>query len=197
MSSLGGLNIILTLESSQFQNGLSKSDQETKKFVRQFEANFSSAQKKVREFSERTTQYLNNIENAANNINKTSRLNFKIDNFERIKSLATSFVEVADKSTELSNKLKLVTENEVQHAKAMADVYDISLKTAQSTQAVSAIYSSFSQNAKELGINQQQVARVTETISKAVAISGASASEAQNALTQFSQPNPTSHTTTG
>ncbi|AUI65629.1 MULTISPECIES: phage tail tape measure protein [Glaesserella] len=187
MSSLGGLNIILNLETIQFQNGLSKSDQETKKFVKQFEANFSSAQKKVREFSERTTQYLNNIENAAHNINKTSSWNFKIDNFERIKSLAANFVEIADKSTELSNKLKLVTENEVQHAKAMADVYDISLKTAQSTQAVSAIYSSFSQNAKELRINQQQVASITETISKAVAISGASTSEAQNSLTQFSQ----------
>ena len=109
------------------------------------------------------------------------------NNFERVQALASSFIQITDKSTELSNKLKLVTDDEIQHAQAMSAVYDISMKTAQSTQAVSAIYSSFSQNAKELGINQQQVASVTETISKAVAISGASASEAQNALTQFSQ----------
>ena len=69
----------------------------------------------------------------------------------------------------------------------MAAVFDISMKTAQSTQAVSAVYQSFAQNAKELGISQRQVADVTETISKAVAISGASAAEAQNALTQFGQ----------
>lgn len=187
MSSLGHLNISLNLETTLFQNGLSKSEHQTQKFAKQFEANFSSAQRKAREFSERTTEYLNNIERAAENINKTSNWNFKIDNFERIKGLATSFIEIADKGTDLSNKLKLVTDDELQHARAMADVYDISMKTAQSTQAVSSVYQSFAQNAKELGINQQQVASVTETISKAVAISGASASEAQNALTQFSQ----------
>ena len=62
----------------------------------------------------------------------------------------------------------------MQHAQAMSDVYSISMKTAQSTQAVSSVYQTFAQNAKELGINQRQVAEVTETISKAVAISGAS-----------------------
>ena len=83
-----------------------------------------------------------------------------------------------NKNTELANKLKLVTETELQHARAMSDVYSISMKTAQSTQAVSSVYQTFAQNAKELGINQYQVAEMTEIISKAVSISGASASEA-------------------
>lgn len=187
MSSLGALNIHLSLDTIKFQQALSKSDQQTQKFVKNFTVDMDKAKNSARQFADRTTEYLRNIENASKNINTATKWNFHFGNIERVKSLATSFVDIADKSTELSNKLKLVTENETQHAKAMADVYDISMKTAQSTQAVSAIYSSFSQNAKELGINQQQVASVTETISKAVAISGASASEAQNALTQFSQ----------
>ena len=167
--SLGHLNISLSLDTVLFQQNMVKAEQ------------------KARQFADRTTQYLGNIEAAANNINKAAKWDFRFDNFDRVKSVATSFIQMADASTELSNKLKLVSADNVQHAQAMAAVYDISMKTAQSTQAVSSVYQSFAQNAKELGINQRQVADVTEIISKAVAISGASASEAQNALTQFSQ----------
>lgn len=148
--SLGHLNISLSLDTVLFQQNMVKAEQ------------------KARQFADRTTQYLGNIEAAANNINKAAKWDFRFDNFDRVKSVATSFIQMADASTELSNKLKLVSADNVQHAQAMSAVYDISMKTAQSTQAVSAIYASFSQNAKELGINQQQVASVTETISKAV-----------------------------
>ncbi|MDD6911710.1 tape measure protein, partial [Actinobacillus minor] len=187
MSSLGSLNIQLSLDTVQFQQALSKSDHQTQKFVKNFTVDMDKARNSARQFADRTTDYLRNIEEAAKNINTATKWEFRFNNFERLKSLATSYVDIADKSTELSNKLKLVTDDELQHARAMADVYDISMKTAQSTQAVSSVYQSFAQNAKELGINQRQVADVTEIISKAVAISGASASEAQNALTQFSQ----------
>lgn len=187
MSSLGSLNIQLSLDTAQFQQALSKSDHQTQKFVKNFTVDMDKARNSARQFADRTTDYLRNIEDAAKNINTATKWEFRINNFERVQALASSFIQIADKSTELSNKLKLVTDDEIQHAQAMSAVYDISMKTAQSTQAVSAIYSSFSQNAKELSINQQQVASVTETISKAVAISGASATEAQNALTQFSQ----------
>ncbi|WP_409044170.1 tape measure protein [Mannheimia haemolytica] len=96
-------------------------------------------------------------------------------------------ISYANSYTELGNKLKLVTESESQHARAMAAVYDISLKTAQSTQATSSVYQTFAQNAKQLGISQNDVAKLTETVAKSVAISGASSATASNALVQFSQ----------
>lgn len=187
MSSLGSLNIQLSLDTVKFQQALSKSDHQTQRFVRNFTVDMDKARHSARQFADRTTTYLNNIEKAANNINRNSNFQFWDTIGGYAQTAGREFIQLADKSTELSNKLKLVTDDEIQHARAMASVYDISMKTAQSTQAVSAIYASFSQNAKELGINQQQAASVTETISKAVSISGASASEAQNALTQFSQ----------
>lgn len=187
MSSLGSLNIHLSLETAQFQQGLSKSTAQAQQFTRTFVVDMDKAQRSARQFADRTTAYLGNIEKAANNINKAAKWDFRFDNIDRVKSAAKEFIKLADAHTELSNKLKLVSENELQHAQAMSAVYDISMKTAQSTQAVSAVYQSFAQNAKELGINQRQVAEVTETISKAVAISGASTAEAQNSLTQFGQ----------
>lgn len=169
MSTLGELAIKLGLDSIEFQNGLTK------------------AEHKARKFADRTIQYLDNIESAAKNINKATQFEFRIQNLDRIKNALSYGVKVADEYTQLANKLQLVTHNEAQHARAMADVYDISLKTAQSSQATSSVYQTFAQNAKDLGLAQSDVARLTETVSKAVAISGASSATASNALVQFSQ----------
>ncbi|MDH2999675.1 hypothetical protein A1D23_06155 [Chelonobacter oris] len=97
MSSLGSLNINLSLETAQFNQALNKSGHQTQKFVRQFEANFSAAQNRAKQFSERTTQYLNNIERAANSINKTTAWSFRIDNFSRLKEVASQTLKYADK----------------------------------------------------------------------------------------------------
>ena len=74
MSSLGNLNISLNLETVQFQQGLSKSAYQSQKFSKDFQVNLSAAQSRARQFSERTTEYLNNIERAANSINKTANI---------------------------------------------------------------------------------------------------------------------------
>ena len=169
MAGLGNLNIELSLDAVKFQQNLKRSEQQ------------------ARLFANRTVDYLKNIENAANSINSATKWNLNFDRFDKVKSAALQIIDYTNKNTELANKLKLVTETELQHARAMSDVYSISMKTAQSTQAVSSVYQTFAQNAKELGINQHQVAEMTEIISKAISISGASASDAQNALTQFSQ----------
>lgn len=61
------------------------------------------------------------------------------------------------------------------------------MPTYQSLDATAQIYQRFADNADRLGLSQQKVAELTETVSKAVAISGASATAAQAALTQFGQ----------
>lgn len=187
MSSLGQLNISLTLESAKFQSALSKSDYEAQKFARNFVLNMDQATAKAKQFAQRTTDYLSNIEQAAKNINTATKWEFRFNNLDRVKEAANTFLTISDNYTELGNKLRLVSDSEAQHARAMADVYDISLKTAQSTQATSSVYQTFAQNAKQLGISQADVAKLTETVAKSVAVSGASSATASNALVQFSQ----------
>lgn len=96
-------------------------------------------------------------------------------------------VRYADSWTELQNRLRLVTDSQEGLAAATDDVYRIAKTTNQELSATGEIYQRFAQNANALGISQQKVAEVTETVSKAVAISGASAQAAQAALTQFGQ----------
>lgn len=187
MSSLGSLYIGLSLDTVQFQNGLSKSEYQTRKFTRQFEANFSRAQEKARQFSERTTQYLNNIEKAANNINSTTKWGFRLDNLGRAQDLSKQAIAMMDTYTELQNRIRLVTHSQTEMAQATESVFDISSRTNQAVGATAQIYQRFAKNADTLNISQQKVVELTETVSKAVALSGAAQASSEAALMQFGQ----------
>lgn len=92
-----------------------------------------------------------------------------------------------DLYTNLNNRLKLVTTNQTELNTALNDTFAIAQKSYQAWDSVVQVYQRFSDNAKTLGINMQQTAQLTETVSKAVAISGASTQAAEAALTQFGQ----------
>ncbi|MGQ1104709.1 tape measure protein [Acinetobacter baumannii] len=92
-----------------------------------------------------------------------------------------------DTYTSLQNRLKLVTNNQVELNKATEDTFRIAQKTYSAWDSVLQVYQRFSDNAKTLNLTMDDTARLTETVSKAVAISGASASAADAALVQFGQ----------
>lgn len=191
MSSLGSLNILLSLDSIQFNQALDKSSYQTQKFAKQFELNFTKAQAKAKQFSERTTQYLNNIEKAANTINKTTSRTFWADIVSSggsyLSSGISDVIKYADSYTELQNRIRLVTNSQTAMVVATESVFDISLKTNQAVGATAQIYQRFAQNADRLNLSQLQVSELTETVAKSVAISGASAGAAEAALMQFGQ----------
>lgn len=191
MSSLGSLNILLSLDSIQFNQALDKSSYQTQKFAKQFELNFTKAQAKAKQFSERTTQYLNNIEKAANTINKTTSRTFWAgivsSGGSYLSSGISDVIKYADSYTELQNRIRLVTNSQTAMVAATESVFDISLKTNQAVGATAQIYQRFAQNADRLNLSQLQVSELTETVAKSVAISGASAGAAEAALMQFGQ----------
>ncbi|MCY6989053.1 tape measure protein [Acinetobacter baumannii] len=89
-----------------------------------------------------------------------------------------------DAYTGLQNRLKLVTNNQAELNKATEDTFRIAQKTYSAWDSVLQVYQRFSDNAKTLNLTMDDTARLTETVSKAVAISGASA---EAALVQFGQ----------
>lgn len=92
-----------------------------------------------------------------------------------------------DTYTGLQNRLKLVTNSQVELNKATEDTFRIAQKTYSTWNSVLQVYQRFSDNAKTLNLTMDDTARLTETVSKAVAISGASAQAADAALVQFGQ----------
>ncbi|HEK2044794.1 TPA: phage tail tape measure protein [Proteus mirabilis] len=170
---LGRLNIDLTLNTANFINAINRSQRQTEQFGQSIRVSLQAI----------TVQQERMVSQTA----KSSAL------FTRFVSVAASALSVrqvinyADGWTELQNRLKLVTESSIELNKATQAVYDIAQKTYQSLDATAQVYQRFADNADRLGLSQQKVAELTETVSKAVAISGASATAAQAALTQFGQ----------
>lgn len=164
--SLGHLNIQLELDQVKFQSGI------------------NNAQGRVKRFTDTTTKQLNNIERSMNSLNRVSSNLFKAG----IAGFGVNQLKgFADGYTEIQNKLRLVESASISSAKGLNNVFDIALKTNQSINATSGVYQRFAQNAETLKISQAQIASLTETVSKAVAVSGASAGAADAALTQFGQ----------
>lgn len=164
--SLGHLNIQLELDQVKFQSGI------------------NNAQGRVKRFTDTTTKQLSNIERSMNSLNRVSANLFKAG----IAGFGVSQLKgFADGYTEIQNKLRLVESASISSSKGLNNVFDIALKTNQSINATSGVYQRFAQNAETLKISQAQIASLTETVSKAVAVSGASAGAADAALTQFGQ----------
>ena len=95
--------------------------------------------------------------------------------------------QMMDKWTEFNNRLKLVTASSQELKTAQTELVNIATRTGQELDGVASVYQRFADNAKQLGINQQDALGITETVNKAIAIGGASAEGASAALTQFGQ----------
>ncbi|WP_286146258.1 tape measure protein [Shigella sp. FC1967] len=170
---LGTLNIDLTLNTASFTNAINRSQHQTERFNQNVRVSLQSITVQQERMASQTAKSASSFANFAKVV--TGALSVK------------QVINYADGWTDLQNRLKLVTDSTQALNRATNDVYTIAQKTYQSLDATAQVYQRFSDNAERLGINQQKVAELTETVSKAVSLSGTSAASAAMGLTQFGQ----------
>ncbi len=134
------------------------------------------------------------LRNLGNNANRQAG---SIDALQgSIKQLVASFVSLqaiqgalvkADSYTEMSNRLRLVTNSQKELADAMEATFKIAQRTRGSWDGTIQVYQKFAQNAAQLRLSLKEVAQITETMNKAVALSGASTQAAEAAMFQLGQ----------
>ncbi|VVM37988.1 hypothetical protein PS631_00131 [Pseudomonas fluorescens] len=100
---------------------------------------------------------------------------------------AAKIAAAAEQYTNLTNRLRLVTEGSEQLAYAQQSVYEIAQNARQPLEATAQVYQRIAQNGRQLGLSFADVASVTETVAKTVALSGASTQAADAAMVQFGQ----------
>ncbi|HHA2711692.1 tape measure protein [Stenotrophomonas maltophilia] len=93
----------------------------------------------------------------------------------------------ADEWTNLNNRLRLVTKDQAAFVAAQQDVVQIAKSTRQPLGATAELYQRIAMNQDALGLSGAGLARVVETISKTMVISGSSAAAAEGALIQLGQ----------
>lgn len=94
---------------------------------------------------------------------------------------------LADQYTNIQNRLGLATTGTENLAAVTDGLFAIANKTRQSFEGTATIYSRVASSAAELGVSQKDLMQFTESLNKAVALSGASAQEAQAGLVQLAQ----------
>ena len=137
--------------------------------------------------AQRVTSSYKTLSNTSNELaTVTSRLDaaivgmISVDTINRVISLSDSW-------TILTNKLELARMGNETVADAQQRVFDIAQRSRTSLEATATLYSRLQRAMKNTGITGMELGRITETINKAMIVSGATSHEASAALIQFSQ----------
>jgi tape measure domain-containing protein len=98
-----------------------------------------------------------------------------------------SLQRTVDMLTGYENRLKLVTNSAEQLNQVSTELFAISERTRTSFNATADVYARTALSVRELGISQQETLQFTESLNKAVILSGPSAREASAAMIQLGQ----------
>lgn len=101
--------------------------------------------------------------------------------------IAGKIIKMADEYTLLDNKLKLVTKSSADLSAVQDGLYEQSLRSHSSYSSSVDLYSRFAKATESIGTSQKDLLRITETLNKAMIISGATQEEAKNGIIQLSQ----------
>lgn len=102
-------------------------------------------------------------------------------------ALARDTLMMADAYTSMQSRLKLATGSAYELVKANERLFAVSQDSRVGLEATVDLYASLSRSTEQLGLSQERLVGVTETINRALIVSGASAGAAQAALTQLGQ----------
>ena len=100
---------------------------------------------------------------------------------------AREILRQADTYTLLTNRLKLVTSSAENLSRINEELYQSAQRTRTSYEATVDLYSRVARNADALGLSQQELLDITETVNQAIRVSGGTAMEAEAGVRQFGQ----------
>lgn len=100
---------------------------------------------------------------------------------------ARQIIDLAESYKQLQARLQLVTSGQKEFRTALEGTFDIAQRLGAPVQETATLYGRVQQAVRGLGRDQRDALRLTETVGKALRISGAGASESAAAMLQFGQ----------
>jgi lambda family phage tail tape measure protein len=100
---------------------------------------------------------------------------------------ARELLRAADAYTNLGNRTRVFAEDAADARKSLEGIIDVAFAARAPLDAVAEVFQRFSLVGRAAGKSTDELLRVTETLAKSVAVSGASAQEAEGALRQLAQ----------
>ena len=96
-------------------------------------------------------------------------------------------IAYADAWTQVQNRLRLVTDSQEELNAVSEEVFAIAQRNRTGLEGTAELYARVARSSEELGLSQQEVLDVTDSVSKAITISGVSAEAANAAIVQLGQ----------
>lgn len=154
--------------------------------------NLTNALNKFNEQGNRTSEALNKIANNTNKfIDKAAHLSQAVagiwGGLGKVKEWSNEFIKTADAINTMNARLKLTTTSTEHFTALRAEIDKIAKSTYSSSDTISNLFINLNQSLNEMGLSQKNALEMSETLSKALKAGGASAVDAERAITQFSQ----------
>lgn len=105
----------------------------------------------------------------------------------QVGGLVADIGRALDTFTEWENKLAVVTTGTIDLTTATDELLQVSIRSRTDMSATMDLYSKMIRVNQQYGFSQKDILQITETVSQAVAMSGASVQSAQGAILQFAQ----------
>lgn len=178
--SLGVLTLDVIAKTGNFTTGMGQVERASKKAASSVARTSGQATASVQGLGD---QSLKTAQNVATLGTALSSIAAPVAAFLGTQQIASA----ADEWTNISNRLKLVTESSAGLAQAQEDVFRIAQEARAPLAETAELYQRIASNAEDLRLSSEGVASIVSTISKTLAISGANAQSAQAALVQLGQ----------
>ncbi len=100
---------------------------------------------------------------------------------------AQGLTRIADEYTKFTAQLRLATDSQSQFTTAYQNVVAIARSSQSDIGGLGTLYARITNSTKELGVSQNDVAKISETVALSLRVSGATATESASAMLQLSQ----------
>lgn len=101
--------------------------------------------------------------------------------------LASELISMADTFTNMQSQIRLVTNSTAELAAVQTRLFEMAQNSRVSYEGTVDLYARLARSTKALGVSQESVLTVTESINKALLVSGTSSAQASGALMQLGQ----------
>jgi tape measure domain-containing protein len=101
--------------------------------------------------------------------------------------LASELISMADSFTNMQSQIRLVTSSSAELAAVQTRLFEMSQNSRVSYEGTVDLYARLARSTKALGVSQESVLTVTDSINKALLVSGTSSAQASGALMQLGQ----------
>jgi tape measure domain len=136
---------------------------------------------------DRLTDASGKAERATDGLSRAWRAAAGVLSAAAVARVTRAYLDAADAAANMSARLRLATKSQEEFTAAQEATFRIAQSAGTELEGVVNLYGRLAQSSAQLGLSQAQVAQLTETVTQAFIVSGATSQEAAGGIRQLTQ----------